>query len=260
MKTYDTYAINVRHKLDILKTFDLFEENEVISTSAIWGRSGDVEMIVFRDGNIWISVRPKPDKLRQTMEVVQILNRLLKSEGIDIEASELISSSETVIEDAPSQALMFSKLKEMRPNLRDKMSANIYRLLVHKGLRNLMGERSNAFLEGIGKDIGIAAFTIDEPGDVETAHVKLKKIFEEYGLGMINYARTENASEVARITVKESLTASGLPPTGEAICYMEAGVIEGFLSKFYGKAVSVKEIGCVSMGGYVCTFMVSLFA
>ncbi len=260
MSDYDTFALDAKEKLEISRLVEFFDESDVISTSAIWGKKEGAEMLVFRDGDIWVTVASDDDKLKQTTKVVKLLDALFKAEGLEVDAADLISSGREFSESAPSQAILFSKLKEMRPSLGDKASAVIYRLIVHKGLRNMIGERTYELLKGMGRDLGIAAFTTSEPGSAEEAKKRVREVFEEYGLGMLSFQETQSSSEALRVKMKESLTASGLPPTGEHICHLEAGVLEGFFSKFYGKETAVREVKCVSRGDPACVFTISLYA
>lgn len=260
MPKYDTYTITLNHTLDLTKTLEFFKEHKVLSTSAVWGKADNIRMLVFRDGNIWMSVRSDDNKLKSTIEVVKFLGDLLEAQSLDVDASELISSSESYSDTVPENVILFSKLKEMRPNLRSTMDANIYRLLVHKGLKGIIGDRTGPFLKDIGRDLGAAAFQQSEPGSLAEAKKELKSFFEGYGLGMISFSGGQVEGEVMRVEMKESLTSSGLPPTGHSVCDLELGVIDGFFTRFYGKDVSVKEIDCVSKGDYLCVFTVSMYA
>lgn len=64
-----------------------------------------------------------------------------------------------------------------------------------------------------------------------------------------------------KITVKwyECLTCSHLPPLGQPLCYLEAGLLAGALNKLLGKRVGVEETKCWGTGENYCQMEATIF-
>ena len=81
-----------------------------------------------------------------------------------------------------------------------------------------------------------------------------QKLLADTKIGIL---RVESIDDDGRIvvTVSEDLDCSGLPVTGETVCFYDEGFIAGVLSGLYKKEYTAEEIDCWAKGDRVCRFV-----
>ena len=152
-------------------------------------------------------------------------------------------------------------MRGYRPTLKNYMDINIFRILVHSLLPTAMGKDRDKLMRDEGKTLGASLYMSHAPASVDEAAKELTDYFRKMGLCIITKVEklSGRRNDVLEIVLTESLTSSGLPPTGRAMCHLEGGVVEEYFSRFYGKGVVVSEPMCVSKGDPYCKIVVTLY-
>lgn len=94
-----------------------------------------------------------------------------------------------------------------------------------------------------------ASLTFASPAD-------LFRTMTELRLGVPRLV-SQNADQL-EIELRESLSGSGLPAVGEALCYFEAGFLAGALAGLTQRRVQVRETACWGTSAQQCLFVAKL--
>lgn len=200
----------------------------------------------------------REDKSR--LKLLTALTTFLISLNFKGDVGKAISEVELYDSIWPTEVLVSSPGK-LRSELKEQVHIDIFRTLIYSVMFNRMGfDAASRSLKEAGRLLGAALYPQAGSVSAETVGEILTKLFRELGLGRLEVGKGEGQNEAFRINMWESLSASGLPPVGINMCYLETGFVEGFLSKFYGKAVSAVEVKCSGMGDPFCVIVVSLYA
>ena len=152
-------------------------------------------------------------------------------------------------------------VKEGRGDLGESMPVLVYRLMQFTMLDVLTKEhgkeKANHYIREAGRLAGVE-FTKNVMGDLSVPLNKfvadLQKVLMDLKIGILRIETVdENTGEII-MTVAEDLDCSGLPITGENVCYYDEGFIAGILQVYTGKPYTAQEIDCWASGDRVCRF------
>ena len=155
-------------------------------------------------------------------------------------------------------------MQEARPELGDKTTVEVYRLLQFT-LRDVIEQRygtatADAMFFEAGVLAGMAFFDryCKEATDLPSLTKVVQTRCKELGIGIVRFEITDTTAMTFQLTVDEDLDCSGLPDTADHICVYDEGFVKGILDSFTGKAFSVHEIDCWCSGARTCRFKASL--
>ena len=147
-----------------------------------------------------------------------------------------------------------------RENLGENMPVFVYRLFeytMRESISNKFGnEASVELLRDAGKIAGANLYKhfLSDIKDESECLAAFQKLLADTKIGIL---RVESIDDDGRIvvTVSEDLDCSGLPVTGETVCFYDEGFIAGVLSGLYKKEYTAEEIDCWAKGDRVCRFV-----
>lgn len=82
----------------------------------------------------------------------------------------------------------------------------------------------------------------------------LQEVLEESKIGILRIESYNEETGRVVLTIGEDLDCSGLPVTGETVCYYDEGFLAGILKVYTNKNYTVKEIDCWATSARVCRF------
>ena len=154
-------------------------------------------------------------------------------------------------------------LEKGRRTLGAEMPVAVYRLLQYT-IKDEIAERSSAadaedILRGAGYRAGqaLARNMLDltlEPGAF-IAH--LKSILLELKIGILNFENIDLDTLKFTLTVDEDLDCSGLPVTGDTVCFYDEGFIAGIFTLYTNRPMRAIEVDCWGTGATTCRFDIS---
>ncbi|MFH0961515.1 MAG: V4R domain-containing protein [archaeon] len=258
-----TYALELGERLNLDEIKPKLTNARELASGTLWGELGSgLKVIITEKGEIWVTMYQeeglREDKSR--LKLLTALTAFLLSLNFKGDIGKAISEVELYDSIWPTNVLI-SNPEKLRSELKERVHIDVFRTLIYSVLFNKMGfDAASRALKEAGKRLGTAIYSQAGAISVETVGGILTKLFRELGLGMLEIEKGEGRNEMLRINMRESLSASGLPPVGINMCYLETGFVEGFFSQFYGKAVSAVEVKCSGMGDPFCVIVVSLYA
>jgi len=155
---------------------------------------------------------------------------------------------------------MLGNIEEGRPNLGNKTTVDVYRLMQFT-LRDVLikhvgVEKTDEIFfqagEKAGRELYKSAITRKETFNEFIAD--LQKTLKDLGIGVLRVESADIEKFTFTLTVAEDLDCSGLPMCDEEICTYDEGFIKGVLSEHTGRNFRVKEIDCWCSGDRVCRF------
>jgi predicted hydrocarbon binding protein len=151
-------------------------------------------------------------------------------------------------------------IKEGRENLGEEMPVLVYRLFQYT-MNDILAKRYGAEeAANIHREAGLLAGTefaqnvlnLDLSFNEFVAHLQEKLLSLKIGVLRIEEFNAETGKAI--LTVGEDLDCSGLPVTGDTVCFYDEGFLAGVLKSYTKKDYSVKEIDCWATGSRVCRF------
>ncbi len=155
---------------------------------------------------------------------------------------------------------MLGNIEEGRPNLGNKTTVDVYRLMQFT-LRDVLirhvgvHETDEIFFqagENAGRELYKNIITQKETFNEFIAD--LQKTLKDLGIGILRVESADIENLTFTLTVAEDLDCSGLPICNEEICTYDEGFIKGVLSEHTGRDFLVEEIDCWCSGDRVCRF------
>ncbi|MEG0377701.1 MAG: V4R domain-containing protein [Eubacterium sp.] len=151
-----------------------------------------------------------------------------------------------------------------RQNLGEEMPVGVYRLLqftLKDTLVEAYGieETIRVFRKSgelAGKEFATHVLDLKLPFNQFVAH--LQETLKTYKIGILRVEKFDVDTGEATLTVGEDLDCSGLPVTGETVCYYDEGFLAGVLQAYTKKEYEVVEIDCWATGSRVCRFKASV--
>jgi len=161
---------------------------------------------------------------------------------------------------------MLGNIKEGRPNLGNKTTVDVYRLMqftLRDALIKHVGtEKTDGIFFEAGERAGRELYKniITQKETFNEFIADLQKTLKDLGIGILRVESADIEKLTFTLTVAEDLDCSGLPVVDEEICTYDEGFIQGVLSEHTGKDFRVKEIDCWCSGDRVCRFDVKPIA
>lgn len=155
-------------------------------------------------------------------------------------------------------------IKEGRPNLGDKTTVAVYRLMQYTMRAVLEKEygdaRTRELLVMAGKLAGqhFCKNTLDTTLPLSKFIAQLHDTLIELSIGILKVEKSDVENLSFTVTVSEDLDCSGLPIKGVTVCDYDEGFIEGIFNVYTGKEFHVKEIDCWTTGERTCRFTINL--
>lgn len=147
-----------------------------------------------------------------------------------------------------------------RENLGPQMPVVVYRLLEYCMKEVLDTELGKEKMIHIFREAGfiagreLAHNMLDLSQDIHALFGQLQDVLKNLQIGIFRVEKIDEATGTIYVTVAEDLDCSGLPISGEPVCFYDEGLIKGILDSYTQKAYRVKEIDCWSTGARVCRF------
>lgn len=145
-------------------------------------------------------------------------------------------------------------------SLKSEMPVLVYRLFQYT-LQDILTreydqETSGRLYRAAGHLAGIsfAHNVLDISLDINSFMKNLVDKLKEMKIGILGIEKADFNKFSFTITIAEDLNCSGLPVTGETVCYYDEGFIAGILETYKGCQFEVKEIDCWAAGGRICQF------
>ncbi len=147
-----------------------------------------------------------------------------------------------------------------RRNLGGTMPVYIYRLfqftLKDELIKRFGKEVGAEIFRNAGKAAGIEfannILDLKLPFNEFIASVQIKLEENKIGIFRMENFNTETGEMI--MTISEDLDCSGLPITGETVCYYDEGFLAGVLEVYTRQKYKVTEIDCWASGARVCRF------
>jgi len=151
-------------------------------------------------------------------------------------------------------------IEEGRPNLGDKTSVSVYRLMQYT-LRDILIKRFDPVTAGeifyeAGHSAGESFCKNMLNLDLELNEfvAELQEKLKEFGVGILRVEKLDPEKLDMTISVYEDLDCSGLPMHDETVCDYDEGFIAGILKAYTNLSFKVKEVDCWATGDRVCRF------
>lgn len=161
---------------------------------------------------------------------------------------------------------MLGDINEGRPNLGNKTTVDVYRLmqftLRDALIKHVGAEKTDTIFFEAGERAGRELYKniLTQKETFNEFLADLQKTLKDLGIGILRVEAADFENLTFTLTVAEDLDCSGLPVVDEEICTYDEGFIQGVLSEHTGKDFRVKEIDCWCSGDRVCRFDVKPIA
>jgi predicted hydrocarbon binding protein len=151
-------------------------------------------------------------------------------------------------------------IQEGRENLGEEMPVLVYRLFQYT-MNDVLTKRYGAKeAANIHRESGLLAGTefaknvldLKLPFNEFVAHLQEKLL--SLKIGVLRIEEFDSKTGKAILTVGEDLDCSGLPITGETVCFYDEGFLAGVLNSYTKLNYDVREIDCWATGSRVCRF------
>ena len=147
-----------------------------------------------------------------------------------------------------------------RENLGENMPVFVYRLFeytMREAISNRFGnEVSVDLLRDAGRIAGSNLYEhfLSDIMDDSECPAAFQKLLADTKIGILRIESIDDDGRIV-VTVSEDLDCSGLPVTGETVCFYDEGFIAGVLTGLYKKEYTAEEIDCWAKGDRVCRFI-----
>lgn len=151
-----------------------------------------------------------------------------------------------------------------RPNLGSSTNVAVYRLMQYTMKAVLDKEYGEEQASKVFIDAGRLAGAefcknvLDKNLPINEFIALLHQKLIDLSIGVLKIEKFDNETLSLTCTVSEDLDCSGLPVTGNTVCYYDEGFLEGILNEYHGKKFEVKEIDCWATGERTCRFTANL--
>ncbi|QQO07605.1 V4R domain-containing protein [Breznakiella homolactica] len=151
-------------------------------------------------------------------------------------------------------------LEKGRQTLGPEMPVAVYRLLQYTIKDEIAGRTSVAEAEDILRGAGyragqaLARNMLDLTLEAEAFVAHLKTTLLELKIGILNIEKIDLGALEFTLTVDEDLDCSGLPVTGDTVCFYDEGFIAGIFTLYLKRPMRAVEISCWGTGATTCRF------
>ncbi|MDR1667358.1 MAG: 4-vinyl reductase [Bacteroidales bacterium] len=153
-------------------------------------------------------------------------------------------------------------IEEGRPNLGNKTSVAVYRLMQYT-MRAVLekeygDEQTRLMLVQAGRLAGreFCRNVLDTSLPLNKFIAQLHDSLLDLEIGVLKVEKSDVENLNFIVTVSEDLDCSGLPIKGVTVCDYDEGFIEGIFSVYTGKKFDVKEVDCWTTGERTCRFAI----
>lgn len=155
---------------------------------------------------------------------------------------------------------LIGKVEEGRENLGEEMPVLVYRLFqftIKDEMMKVLGKEKTIEIfrnagRLAGREFSKNVLNLDLEYNEFVAH--LQEVLKNTKIGILRIESFNHDTGHAVITIKEDLDCSGLPVTGETVCYYDEGFLAGILQEYTKKDYDVIEVDCWATGSRVCRF------
>jgi hypothetical protein len=156
---------------------------------------------------------------------------------------------------------LLGNLADGRPSLGRHARLEVYRLMQFCLRDVLEGEVGTIRTDRVFSKAGTLAGRhfyeqlVAPVADLAAFFVKLRELFLEMGIGILQVEEEDLAHGRLVLTLAEDLECSGMPELSYEICTYDEGFLSGLLEAHTGKRFLVKEVDCWCTGGHTCRFV-----
>ena len=147
-----------------------------------------------------------------------------------------------------------------RDNIGSEMPVSVYRLMQYTLMDELADrygkEEAHEIFRGAGERAG-RAFTenlLDTSLPFNGFIAQLQETLRSLKVGILRIEAANMETLEFSLCVEEDLDCSGLPVSGETVCWYDEGFIAGILQAYTKKDFTAVEVDCWSTGGTACRF------
>jgi predicted hydrocarbon binding protein len=151
-------------------------------------------------------------------------------------------------------------LEKGRGNIGPEMPVSVYRLMQYTLMDELSDVYGGAQAHEIFRNAGLRAGRafaenlLDRSLPFNEFIAQLQNTLREMKIGILRMEKSDMESLEFVLTVEEDLDCSGLPVSGQTVCWYDEGFIAGILSVYTQKDFVAVEVDCWATGGTVCRF------
>ncbi|MDR2354988.1 MAG: 4-vinyl reductase [Clostridiales Family XIII bacterium] len=147
-----------------------------------------------------------------------------------------------------------------RGKIGQEMPVSVYRLMQYTLMDELCDSYGTEQAHEIFRRAGLRAgraFTeklLDNSLPFSAFIAELQKTLRELKIGILRMEKTDTESLEFVLTVEEDLDCSGLPVSGQTVCWYDEGFIAGVFGTYTKRDFVAVEVDCWATGGTVCRF------
>lgn len=258
MTSFITYLADIGTPIDVLHACQKLEACTPPNPKKGCGTHEEFHITFFSHGEVWVEFLPA-EQHRQLMRAAAFLEDVLADQGQSIDFTNLLLNAKTVQSPVPPSTLLHSPAKEARKRTGPYVNLNLHRLFVYWAFCQQAGDTWKDGMKEFGKTLGTLAYaslshTIT---DDQTAIAALKSFMQSNRIGIVNQI-TPGKGELYRFMIDETLSASGIPNTGQRLCYLESGILSAFFARHYQQPIACEEERCWGLGADHCEFAITL--
>ena len=258
MTGFMTYITSIGHSIDLSRAASHLSQDRPVGKRRACGTFEEFHITLFDDGGVWVEFLATDQQHRQLLRVAEFLQSLFLEQRITTDMTNLLLNAKTIQSTIPPHLILHSNL-ETRKRLGANANLNISRLLLHWLVSNETGDEWKTKVKDFGHTLGGLAYaSLSAPLKDEYAAIDaLKAFMKSNGIGLLSQV-TAGSGEIMRLMIDESFSCSGIGAVGNRLCYLEAGIISGFFSKYYRSSINCEEERCWGLGGDHCEFSITL--
>ena len=151
-------------------------------------------------------------------------------------------------------------INEGRKNLGDQMPVAVYRLMQYTIMDELVDSLGSEGAEWLMRRAGfraghaLATNLLNLSADLSEFVSQLQRTLKDLKIGIMKMEKMDIDKLHFTLTVDEDLDCSGLPISGDTVCFYDEGFIAGILEAYTKKKFTVREIDCWATGDRTCRF------
>jgi predicted hydrocarbon binding protein len=147
-----------------------------------------------------------------------------------------------------------------RGNIGREMPVSVYRLMQYTLMDELCDscgvERAHEIFRRAGLRAGkaFAENLLNNSLPFNAFVAEFQKTLHDMKIGILRMEKTDMESLEFVLTMEEDLDCSGLPVSGQTVCWYDEGFIAGVFGTYTKKDFVAVEVDCRATGGTVCRF------
>jgi predicted hydrocarbon binding protein len=147
-----------------------------------------------------------------------------------------------------------------RGNIGPEMSVSVYRLMQYALMDELNDVYGAAQAHALFRRAGLRAGRafaenmLDRSLAFNEFIAQLQQALHEMKIGILRMEKSDLTLLEFVLTLEEDVSCSGLPISGQTVCWYDEGFIAGILGFYTQKNFVAVEVDCWATGGTVCRF------